>query len=86
MKNFSSKIFILLVLPMVVLFGYTHTVSAAVTTIINTTDAPVQGQNANLDALGDRFLAQSFITDDTGGVLDSIVIQDAYVKPVTDWS
>lgn len=65
------------------LFLSASSVAAAPVTIISTTDTPVQGQNATLGAFGNTALAQSFVTDSTGGEVTSIVIQDAYVNPFT---
>lgn len=81
-KNLKQIIFASIVIVGAFLLSATNVMAAPIT-IINTTDTPNQGENATLGAFGNNVYAQSFITDNTGGVLNSIVIQDAYVNPFT---
>lgn len=85
-KNiFINFINSLCMLAIVVFFAVANTASAAPVSVISTTDTPNQGENATLAAFGDTVLAQSFITDDVGGEVSSLIIQDAYVNPfITD--
>ncbi len=83
-KNYVYSPIIGLCILVVTIFSIAvNTVSAATVSVINTTNTPNQGENATLAAFGTTVLAQSFITDSTGGDVVSLVIQDAYVNPFT---
>ncbi len=79
----ATRFAFLLVVISLTVFGFVDRASAVTITSIDTTNTPNQGENALLDAIGTRVLAQSFTTDATGGTLETMILQDSYINPFT---
>lgn len=79
----ATRFAFLLLVTSLTVFSFAGQAFAVTITSIDTTNTPSQGENALLDAIGTRVLAQSFTTDATGGTLETMILQDSYVNPFT---